>query len=140
MPDVASVLGEGWERAYEGPLGEFWLRLYLRNGLEASRVLTATEGWGGDAGVVYVNEATGEVVAAVRTVWDTTDDADEFLRGCLAYGEARFGRSPDERYRGWDCWMGDAGLCVTWQQGYVSLIRGPSLDLVKEVADLLLEE
>ncbi|HHS97639.1 MAG TPA: hypothetical protein ENK08_07030 [Chloroflexi bacterium] len=141
IPDLRPGLGEEWTLVHEGTLGEFWLRLYLENYLEPSQVVTATEGWGGDYGVIYLNESSGETVLALRSVWDTMEDTDEFFRSTEAYAEARFGHPADERYNGWDCWEGeDAALCVTWQQGYVSLVRGPDLLIVEALADLLLEE
>ncbi|HEY77422.1 MAG TPA: hypothetical protein G4O00_14790 [Thermoflexia bacterium] len=141
IPDLQPGLGDEWTLVHEGTLGEFWLRLYLENRLEPTRVVTATEGWGGDYGVVYFNRTSGETVLALRSVWDTMEDADEFYRTAVAYGEARFGRAADEQYNGWDCWDGEsAALCVTWQQGYVSLVRGPNLLIVEALADLLLEE
>ena len=141
IPDLRPGLGDEWTLIHEGTMGEFWLRLYLENHLEPSRVVTATEGWGGDYGVVYFNETSGETVLALRSVWDTMEDADEFFRTTVAYAETRFGRAADERYNGWDCWEAEnAALCVTWQQGYVSLVRGPNLLIVEALADLLLEE
>ncbi|MBZ0277580.1 MAG: hypothetical protein K8I60_15650, partial [Anaerolineae bacterium] len=48
LPDSTGLLGDGWERILDRPLGEFYLRSYLRTQLTSSQAHKAASGWGGD--------------------------------------------------------------------------------------------
>lgn len=75
LTDASAQLGTAWALASDGKLGEFYLRQYLAQGLDAATVETAATGWGGDWYQVY---SAGEQVALLLQVtWDSADDAAE---------------------------------------------------------------
>lgn len=136
--DLSAFLGDEWHLALDGTIGEFGLRLYLENALEATQAMTATEGWGGDAFSVYVNGNTGQTLLALHTVWDDIDEGGEFWHASGAYAELRFGRPADELGEAQACWTAPEALCILWRSEHVLLVRGPERTLVEEVSQALL--
>lgn len=133
LPPLTTTLGSDWRLLCDDPMGEFFLSIYLENWLDTSEVVTATEGWGGDRGVVYNNETTGETVMLLRTVWDTPTDAEEFLDACVSYADARFGHPADQTGSGLVCWQGDDILCVAWEGSTITVALGPERAIVDRV-------
>lgn len=76
VPNLGPALGAGWTDLDVMTVGELWLRLMLElrlNGDDAGRAAT---GWDGG---LYRGWTDGSRTAVVlRTVWDTTSDAQEF--------------------------------------------------------------
>jgi hypothetical protein len=77
--NLAASLGAGWSEAAQDTLGEFQLKVWLQQGgVDAATAATATAGWGGDRLMLFTGP-NGATELAVITVWDTPNDADEFL-------------------------------------------------------------
>lgn len=76
--DPAKEIGTGWKTAYENTLGEFTLGLLLSLHLSEERSRRAAAGWGGDRAALLEN-SEGKDAVLIRTVWDTPDDAEQFL-------------------------------------------------------------
>lgn len=75
---LAADLGAGWTEQVQDTLGEFQLRTWLtETGVPVATATAAAEGWGGDRVAVLAN-ASGAWAVALRTAWDTEDDAREF--------------------------------------------------------------
>lgn len=76
--DIVSSLGDGWEQARSDTLGEFDLRIMLReNG--ATEPEDGAEGWDGGR-YAYYSDASGDTdLITVDTIWDTEADAEEFV-------------------------------------------------------------
>lgn len=75
-PDLGKDL-PGYKKAKEGQLGEFGIRIFLREKLKDEEVAAnAAAGWGGDRFVVYEKE--NKRVLAWITEWDTDADAAKF--------------------------------------------------------------
>jgi hypothetical protein len=97
IPDLAAVLGEGWREVDRQSLGEWYTYLLLAHGLqertqiEATTAQSAAQGWGGDAYVVYHNDATGESVLVLDTTWESEAEAREFAAAFEEYAGKRFG-------------------------------------------------
>lgn len=97
LPDIDPILGEGWEMLDQETLGEWYTYLVLAYGLDpqdrldTSIATNASAGWGGDQYIVYYNAQTNETVLVLKTIWDTTQDADEFNTAFRDYGNKRFG-------------------------------------------------
>ena len=98
LPDVAGLLGEGWEPITEqNALGEFWIYLTLSKSdilawrLPEQEASDAAEGWGGDAYATYHQPDTGAGALLQIFAWDTPADAQEFTTAFLRYAEKRFG-------------------------------------------------
>lgn len=80
LPELAPLLGKGWTRLDTDVNGEWSyfqiLDEFLRSERESQQ---AAAGWGGDRFALYENRATGQVLLAQLTVWDTEADAAEFF-------------------------------------------------------------
>ena len=79
MPDLAGSLGPDWKRADADVNGEFGYLVALAEFIPKRAARTAAAGWGGDRYTLYENTATGAVVLAQYTTWDTEIDAKEFF-------------------------------------------------------------
>jgi hypothetical protein len=75
-------------------LGEFGLLQYLNVYADPTDVDRAVEGWGGDRYAVHWREDETAFVLAMRFVWDTLVDADEFFDSYVQFAENRFGGAP----------------------------------------------
>ena len=81
--DIAGKVGRGWTEAGRDTLGELILRIWLtENGVAAEGARRATEGWGGDR-LVLLRAPDGSLAVAMKTTWDTPDDALEFATSLL---------------------------------------------------------
>ncbi len=144
LPDVSQVLGEGWESVVEhNALGEFWLFLLLRYGLDDWRLAqsvaeNAAEGWGGDAYALYYNAEDDTAAFVMDIRWDTQEDAREFHDAFLEYAQARFG-SPREEGGRWYRWENTPYGTVLYRtnQGRTLWVIAPE-DLVEALRDALL--
>ena len=84
--DVA--VSEGERVAFQGTLGELYVRVLLTAELGAERATQAARGWGGDRFAVI--ERAGNERLVWNTVWDSPDEADEFYGALSAYASAKF--------------------------------------------------
>lgn len=97
LPDLSGVLGEGWREISNNVIGEFYTYLILAHGKEENARLreeearNAASGWGGDNYLVYHNDDTGETIMAVKFVWDSERDSEEFSGAFQRYTSLRFG-------------------------------------------------
>jgi hypothetical protein len=78
-PDLAGSLGPDWKRADADVNGEFGYLVALAEFIPKRAARTAAAGWGGDRYALYENNATGEVLLAQYTTWDSEIDAKEFF-------------------------------------------------------------
>jgi hypothetical protein len=79
VPDYATALGAGWTDLDVYDVGEAWLRLALMLRTDELQAAGAGQGWDGGEYRAWTNEA-GRTAVAMRTVWDTPQDAAEFAR------------------------------------------------------------
>jgi hypothetical protein len=95
-------MGDGWTGTPEDTLGEFQLSVWLReNGAKALDASAAAAGWGGDR-LAFLRGPDGAYALALRTAWDTAEDAEEFVGAAEAAvqnlpGAARVERGADDR-------------------------------------------
>ena len=78
VPDLAAVLGDGWEEVDDTPVGQASIGImlqYLGVGFEEAR--DAAQGWGGDRAVI-VSGPDDAFAVAWRLAWDSAGDATEF--------------------------------------------------------------
>src|SRR3990172_9433251 len=96
LPDLTPALGDGWREIDRGAMGEWYTYLILAEGLDPARRLkqleaqTASEGWGGDAYVVYYNDQIKATALILQSIWDSAREADEFSQAFEKYASARF--------------------------------------------------
>ncbi|MCA9919545.1 MAG: hypothetical protein KC445_16410 [Anaerolineales bacterium] len=134
LPDLQAVLGPGWALAEENVLGEFLLGQYLLQQLNETQVETAVTGWGGDRFVIYTNEAAGNTVLVLKTVWDTATDSTEFAALYPNYPTRLFGGSGELQDNGGECWPGeDEFICLYQSEQETLIVRGPELELILDV-------
>ena len=90
VPDLATVLGDGWEEVDDTPMGEATISFILEHfGANRDAAASAADGWGGDR-VQIATGPDGAFAVAWRSAWDTAEDATEFAS---AY-EAVIGQLP----------------------------------------------
>jgi hypothetical protein len=87
LPDVASLLGPGWARAYEQTLGEMQTGVWVADERRPQQLFPvlpaqlpraeAAAGWGGDR-LVSLDGPDGAWAVVWQTDWDTPADAREF--------------------------------------------------------------
>lgn len=98
LPDISSVLGEGWMQIEDNVVGEWYTYLILAKGyrpetqIDDTVARIAAEGWGGDAYQVYYDPSTQQIVLIIDTIWDTNKDAREYYDAFTQYGIDRWGR------------------------------------------------
>lgn len=93
LPDLATVLGPQWSLTDSDALGEFSLLVYLETALENDSAAAAAEGWNGDRYALLESD-DGDLAFLALTLWDTQEDAQEFLDVALAPLDG----SPHETY------------------------------------------
>lgn len=78
--DLATRLGAGWLVRAGDTIGEFQMRVWLREGgVPGDVARLAAEGWGGDRLTILTGEGDGAVATIVWiTAWDSAADASEF--------------------------------------------------------------
>ena len=123
LPDISSILGAGWREVSRNQMGEWYTYLILARGVDANARLSdataesAAAGWGGDEYLVLHNDATNATVFVMKTVWDTSKDANEFNTSFEKYANTRFGVRADPQ-----------GDSLTWSYsgGYTSMLLSGS--------------
>jgi len=90
LPDLSQALGADWKKSDADVNGEFGYLVALAEFISRASAKTAAAGWGGDRYALYENKATGEVVLAQFTTWDTDNDAREFFDAYAARTEKRY--------------------------------------------------
>ncbi len=97
LPDLTNTLGRELRELDRGVMGEWYTYLILARGIQQTtripddQAALAAEGWGGDAYAVYWDEAVGEPVVILSTVWDSEGESREFYDAFKAYGTASWG-------------------------------------------------
>lgn len=76
VPDLAAALGADWHDLDVMTVGEAWLQLMLALRLDDGVAEAAAAGWDGGLYRAWTDGTHTAVV--LRTVWDSTDDAQEF--------------------------------------------------------------
>ena len=83
VPDLAGDLGDGWRDLDVMTVGEAWLQTMLRLRLDHATADDAAAGWDGGT---YRAWTDGEAVAvAMRTVWDSEQDARAFAEAARTW-------------------------------------------------------
>jgi hypothetical protein len=127
LPDLVSVLGEGWRELDKGVMGEWYTYLILAHGIDPqihidqARARTAAEGWSGDAYAVYYHETSSTTVMVITYLWENETAALDFAQTFRDYATARFDQ-PVLDQTGRTAWRTDSvfsefrsnGLETTW--------------------------
>jgi hypothetical protein len=101
-PDLAALLGPGWQRLTDDVQGEFGYRLILGEFLDEKQARRAAQGWGGDRSTLYEHRPTGQLCLVQVTRWDNPASSQAFFEAYVArtarrFPERRFDHAPAER-------------------------------------------
>jgi hypothetical protein len=139
LPDLKETLGVGWEEVDQGVLGEWYTYLVLAHGhnpqsrLDENTTSTASEGWGGDAYAVYYNQDTKDTILNLKTVWDSSTDAEEFTRAFETYATERYGK-PFSQTNGAITWQTSDGFTGLYLQGSQTIwIYAPDENIAQSI-------
>ena len=78
LPALDETMGGSWNEIDRGVLGEFLIGLYLAQGTDQMSAARGAAGWGGDS-YALLTDGEGRWLFALRSVWDTATDAEEFF-------------------------------------------------------------
>ncbi|HWS56533.1 MAG TPA: hypothetical protein VN228_20515 [Pyrinomonadaceae bacterium] len=93
--DISAALGRGWRMADQDVNGEWAFYLILDEFLQdKAHSQRAAAGWGGDRYALFTGRRPGETVVALKTVWDTPEDAREFFDAYARRTTKRYGTDP----------------------------------------------
>lgn len=108
MPDQGEIIGAAWRKAYDGPVGEFFLRQHLQVYLAEFQAVDLASGWGGDRMRIFTNETDEQLIWALYQKWDTPHDAQEFARGYQHLLDRRYRQISNDRF----CWVAVTSHCM----------------------------
>ena len=127
LPDLAQVLGDGWQQRHTGVLGELRTSIYLGTFIGPGRAAEAAQGWGGDR-YTLLNDDQGRPLIAMRFSWDTPEDAGEFFQAYQELADAK-GEGQWELVNTGDAerqWVGsDIGVHLSREDDGTLVIIGP---------------
>lgn len=95
MPEVKKDLPNKWMVKEEDVMGELGIRVLLaiwsdKESRDPAALSTAAGGWGGDRYYFLVNTETKKELLVWKTVWDTPQDAGEFITSYRMLLSSRF--------------------------------------------------
>jgi len=139
LTDLTQALGAGWKEVDQGVLGEWYTFLVLAHGrdsqshLDEQTASTAAKGWGGDAYAVYYNSDTDQSVLTLKTVWDSSNDAEEFSKAFQSYASKRFG-APETQNNGSVTWQSTDSFTGLYFQGSQTIwIFAPTSNIAQSI-------
>jgi hypothetical protein len=89
VPDLSGRLGAGWRPSAQLSFGELDARLLLQEELPVTAAESAAAGW--DGGRLRTFQQGGRTALVLRTVWDSTGEANQFCGAMRRWASARFG-------------------------------------------------
>ncbi|MDD4870146.1 MAG: hypothetical protein PHR77_06265 [Kiritimatiellae bacterium] len=95
LPELKTKLSEKWLLGEEDVLGELGIKILLeiwanKESRDPVAISTAAAGWGGDRYYFLTNNETGKDLLVWKTVWDTPQDAGEFVTAYRMILSSRF--------------------------------------------------
>jgi hypothetical protein len=90
LADLSATLGRDWKRIDTDVNGEFGFQILLSEFIDKQKAKLAAAGWGGDRYATYEERATGDLVVAQFTTWDSDKDAEEFFMAYANRTEKRY--------------------------------------------------
>jgi hypothetical protein len=145
LPDLSSVLGDGWEQLQSDVVGEWYTYLIFAKGYEIDSQLDddtarkAAEGWGGDAFQLYSNSNTNQIVLIIKYIWDTDRDAQEYTTAFKQYGISRWGTLNSLENQS-TSWQTDRVSVLMWIDSPTTLLviapDRSTIDIILQTLDL----
>ncbi len=134
LPAFGETLGDEWALIRENSLGEFLLSQYLAQKLSQEQAASAAAGWGGDRYAVYWNDRQGELVMALRLVWDSPAEGAEFAAAFPGYPARLYGGNGELQTNGGECWQGESAICLYQFGEDTYVVRAPDISTAAAVA------
>jgi hypothetical protein len=139
LPELSPLLGDEWREVDRGILGEWYTYLVLAHGLNPEARLSeleaqaASDGWGGDAYIVYYNEINQNILLVVHTMWESTGEATQFYNSFQRHSTGRFGAPTTVRldHLAWTHEDGYTELHA--QDQFTTWILAPNEDLAQAI-------
>lgn len=94
LPVADQLFGAGWTDVASNTLGELDLRILVQQYTDGATGNRAGTGWGGDR-YRLVEREDGQLSFALKTTWDTPNDANEFFDGLTKSLRQRFSLPAD---------------------------------------------
>ena len=133
IPDLSATLGSEWRNLDQDVLGEAGYLVWLFDQLEQEEVITAAEGWDGDAYSLWVADGDRRLLAAV-SVWESQQDATEVLESFSRYVTARENDQSYESMAGGRAWQKEQSVTfVTQANNRILIIVAPETDTLTRV-------
>ena len=138
LPDLSSLLGDGWVLVDQDVIGEWYTYLILAFGLDENarlnkdRAARASDGWEGDAYAVYYQEQSESAVMVYKALWQTEAEAEEFASAFQEYANARFGDPIGEQNS--VLWQAVDGIYAFYQDSSsTTWILAPNQELIDSI-------
>jgi hypothetical protein len=132
LPPLTGTLGAGWHLVEAETLGEFQTGLYLEQRVDRATADLASQGWDGDQYALYVQD--GAEVLVFATVWDGSQDREEFVSAYAQYAEGKYGETATRSSESELWWETPAQTAVlTWSDATALIVLGPDAATVERV-------
>lgn len=139
LPDLGPVIGNSWNLFDQNVMGEWYTYLILNKSYDESHQITesqaleAAEGWGGDVYAVYLNEDSDQTIFIMDSLWDSTEDTDEFIRAFEKYASQRWNLASESMLDA-DIWQGDGVSVAFWHSNNRTLwVMAPNSELLETI-------
>lgn len=99
-PQESGVATRGWHALRVDTLGEVGLRAVLQPFLDDERAASAAAGWGGDSYLLVGLDEQHPRGLVVDSVWDSSDEAEEFYQAMADSLDVRFAGQSSRRQAG----------------------------------------
>jgi hypothetical protein len=135
--DEARLASAGWSITTSTPLGELGVRGLLLKSLSRREAERAAAGWGGDRAYLFERDG-GDTLFVWKSVWDRTEDAQEFFRAynALEHAGGATGAGAQDKNQTEQTWReGDIVTRVRVAGDAVLVLRGREADVVAALSD-----
>ena len=139
LPDLPTALGAGWRQTTTNTLGELDLRIMVEQFTDGPTAERAAAGWAGDR-YALLEDASGRPAVALKSAWDSSQDAWEFFQAYSQAARNRYGpqarvvaREPTRQALEGD----DYAALVALQGQQVVVVLAPDVGVMNEVGRIL---
>jgi hypothetical protein len=141
LPQLHEELKGEWEEVARDTLGEFLIKVMLKEFLDKETSETAAAGWDGDAfTLIESKEEGGPMIVGWLSVWDSEKDASEFADAYAAALNKRFGKEPEKTQTGYHLEIDkEESALIEIAGDQVLVIQGAPESMIPEVKSAVLK-
>ncbi len=142
LPELHKKLNGQWEEVTTSTMGEFLLKVLLSEFVDGKTAAAAAAGWDGDSYTFIASkEKGGPQIIAWLSVWDSKDDAEEFVK---AYAQAlgkRYKKEPELTNTGYflNIKQGEETALIHFAGTQVLIIQGAPRSLLPKITAEMLK-